>query len=121
MQALAQKAGSDGVTTILEKLFMNIKFDILGSKVTAVEVTEEAVLGKERPNYFFANGVKVGPMKSTFATSAPSKQSFHESLCTNELPAILEESESRISSSRSSSEGGGLTDFEKQIFNELEI
>lgn len=50
-QAMAQQAGRDGVENILEKLFLTIKFDILGSDVVAVEITEEAVIGKERPIY----------------------------------------------------------------------
>lgn len=51
-QACSQGAGHEGIGTILEKLFLNIKFDILGSDIVAVEINEDAVYGKERPVYF---------------------------------------------------------------------
>ena len=50
-QACSQGAGHEGIGTILEKLFLTIKFDILGSDVVAVEINEDAVFGKERPVY----------------------------------------------------------------------
>ena len=45
-QATLQNAGHAGIATILEKLFLNIKFDILGSDIVSVEICEDAVLGK---------------------------------------------------------------------------
>ena len=146
-QALAQKAGCDGVTTILEKLFVNIRFDILGTKIAAVEITEEAVLGKERPNYFYANGTQVGfeqKLKLVMsqlqpkASSLSVRQSFHESLSksTKDLPTIFEETNSpsspaslkpaaapRKSSSASSisTTFSSLTDFDRSIFEEIEL
>ena len=56
-QALYQQTGEDGISAILEKLFLTIKFDILGpqsgTKVTAIEITEQAVLGRDRPTYYY--------------------------------------------------------------------
>ena len=56
-QALCQNTGEDGISNILEKLFMNIKFDIpggqFGTKVSKIEITEQAVMGKERAKYHF--------------------------------------------------------------------
>lgn len=56
-QALHQETGENGISNILEKLFMTIKFDIpsleFGSKVSRIEITENAVMGKERPKYYF--------------------------------------------------------------------
>ena len=128
-QALVQKAGSEGVTTILEKLFVNIKFDILGTKIAAVEITEEAVLGKERPNYFYANGTQVGfeqklrsVMTNAKLSLSSSKLSFHQSLSrsTKDLPTILEEvTDARKSSSSSTS--SSLTDFDRSIFEDIEL
>merc|ERR1711997_800761 len=58
-QALCQNTGEDGISNILEKLFMNIKFDIpggqFGTKVSKIEITEQAVMGKERAKYHFDN------------------------------------------------------------------
>ena len=46
-QATLQNAGHAGIATILEKLFLNIKFDILGNgDIVSVEICEDAVLGK---------------------------------------------------------------------------
>merc|ERR1712014_428604 len=46
-QATQQNAGHAGIAAILEKLFLNIKFDILGSDIASVEINEDAVLGKK--------------------------------------------------------------------------
>lgn len=53
-QAYSQQAGKDGVSTILEKLFLTVKFDILGKDIVEVEITEDFVLGRARPNYRYA-------------------------------------------------------------------
>ena len=57
-QATIQNAGQEGIATILEKLFLNLKFDMLGSDVTAVEITEDVILGKKRPHYTRKSGKK---------------------------------------------------------------
>jgi len=133
-QALAQKAGSEGVTTILEKLFVNIKFDILGTRIARVEITEEAVLGKERPNYFYANGQPVGSSNGNGlqrskslgpATLSRSLATFHSHLQSgpsSELPPIMEENlyvgTRRATVANLSST---LTDFDMRIFEEIEL
>ena len=60
-QATQQNAGHAGIAAILEKLFLNIKFDILGSDIASVEINEDAVLGKKRPSYVRRNGRKKSP------------------------------------------------------------
>lgn len=50
-QATIQNAGEDGIDIILEKLFLSLKFDMLGSDIIAIEINEDVVLGKKRPNY----------------------------------------------------------------------
>jgi len=65
-QATLQNAGHAGIATILEKLFLNIKFDILGNgDIVSVEICEDAVLGKKRPIYHKRNGRKKTPPLST--------------------------------------------------------
>lgn len=50
-KAASQNAGHEGVGIILEKLFLNLEFDIVGSDITSVEINEDVVVGKKRPNY----------------------------------------------------------------------
>merc|ERR1719219_2632770 len=50
-KAASQNAGHEGVGIILEKLFLNLELDIVGSDITSVEINEDVVLGKKRPNY----------------------------------------------------------------------
>ena len=54
---------------------MNIKFDIFGSSVTAVLITEESVLGKEKPIYFTSDGEEFGTNKSV--RSVDRRRSLH--------------------------------------------
>ncbi|XP_059097314.1 ATP-dependent Clp protease ATP-binding subunit ClpX-like isoform X2 [Tigriopus californicus] len=49
-----QNAGSEGVRTILEKLLFTVKFEILGTGVKVVEITEDAVMGKAPPIYHYS-------------------------------------------------------------------
>jgi len=59
IQAESQNAGNDGIAIILEKLFLNLKFDMLGmNDVTAIEITEDVIFGKKRPNYIRRSGKK---------------------------------------------------------------
>ena len=54
-----QGAGADGVKTILEKLLLEVKFELLPSSpeaVEAVEVTEDFVLGKAPPAIYYRGG-----------------------------------------------------------------
>ena len=66
-QATIQNAGHAGIATILEKLFLNIEFDIVGTDIVSVEINEDAVLGKKRPIYhkrLNINGRKKSPPSS---------------------------------------------------------
>ena len=108
-QAMYQQAGRDGVARILEKLFLTIKFDILGTDVVAVEITEDFVLGKSSPIYHYAHSKHRGHVTTHrhHSASAASRANGHHhnhSLC-----AILEEAPSTMS------------DYDQGIFEQLEI
>ncbi len=113
-QATIQGAGREGVEAILEKLFLTIKFDILGSDVVAVEVTEDAVLGKEPAIYHR----KLQRKKSKVVKPGGGG-----------LYAISEETNGNSSSSNNSSGSGKphtnfttrLTDFDMAILDQLEV
>lgn len=111
-QATIQNAGQDGVATILEKLFINIKFDILGCDVYAVDINEDVVLGKKRPIYH---------LKKT------RKKSMHHHFQNNirkmgHLCAISEENSGSMEFCRPKIRlPTTLTDYERAISNEIEI
>ena len=136
------------MTTILEKLFVNIKFDILGTKISRVEITEEAVLGKERPNYFYSSGRPVtevyhahilqrskslGPTHlskslASFHSHNLSHQAAASSQTTdNALPPIAEEQNyfyrprSHTLGSLGAVAPSSLTDFDMRIIEEIEL
>ncbi len=46
-QAIRKKTGARGLRSILERLLLDAMFEVPGSDIVAVEVTEEAVFGKE--------------------------------------------------------------------------
>jgi len=52
--AIQKKTGARGLRAIMEKLLLDVMFDIPGSNVESVEVTEEAVLGMSSPNLSYA-------------------------------------------------------------------
>ena len=130
------------MTTILEKLFVNIKFDILGTKISRVEITEEAVLGKERPNYFYSSGQPVTEVYHAHILQrskslgpihlSKSLASFHShnlsqaSQTTDALPPIAEE-QNYFYRPRSHTLGSlgpvasSLTDFDLRIIEEIEL
>ena len=117
------------MTTILEKLFVNIKFDILGTRITRVEITEEAVLGKERPNYFYANGQPVGRSLERSkslgpATLSRSLATFH-SRDHSELSPIMEENMYQVGCQARRATvtnlSSTLSDFDMRIFEEIEL
>lgn len=101
-QAMSQQAGRDGVATILEKLFLTIKFDILGTDIVSVEITEDFVLGKSSPIYHHAS------KKLSCLTNRNPHQHGSRSH-QNGLDAILEEASSPLS------------DYELGVFEDLEI
>jgi hypothetical protein len=101
-QATIQGAGQDGIGTILEKLFLTIKFDILGADILSVEITEDAVLGKERPIYH--------------TKTLPRKKSLGSGSCRRSgLSSIREENWSNNSNSLM------MTDYDLAILDQLEI
>jgi hypothetical protein len=102
-QALAQQAGRDGVARILEKLFLTVKFDILGTDVVAVEITEDFVLGKCGPVYHHASRKK----SCTHSRSQPQPCAARTNA--NGLDCILEEAPS------------SLSDYDQGVLEQIEI
>lgn len=115
---------------------MNIKFDILGTKIAQVQVTEEVVLGKERPKYFYSNGEPFGSRNSGSSSRSSSLQrtkslcqatlskslaSFHKPSCVNkDYPNLAPIKEERPIYSRRNTIAD-LNDFDMRIFEELEL
>merc|ERR1712038_237823 len=52
--AISKKTGARGLRAILEKLLLDAMFEIPGSNIISVEVTEDAVNGKAPPVYRYA-------------------------------------------------------------------
>merc|ERR1739844_562841 len=52
--AISKKTGARGLRAILEKLLLDAMFEIPGSEIVSVEVTEDAVNGKAPPIYRYA-------------------------------------------------------------------
>jgi len=53
-KAISKKTGARGLRAILEKLLLDAMFEIPGSDIISVEVTEDAVNGKGPPMYHYA-------------------------------------------------------------------
>ena len=49
-QATMQNAGQEGMHCILEKLFLNLKFD-MPPDITTVQITEDVIMGRAPPHY----------------------------------------------------------------------
>ena len=107
-QATIQNAGQDGVNTILEKLFMNINFDIVGCDVTAVDINEDVVLGKKRPIYHMKK-----PLHQTRKNRNNVRKIGH--LCAISEENSMEFCRPKIRLPTT------LTDYERAISNEIEI
>merc|ERR1712170_325065 len=52
--AIAKKTGARGLRSILEKLLLDVMFEIPGSNVESVEVTKETVTGMAGPTFYYA-------------------------------------------------------------------
>ncbi len=132
-QASRQNAGQDGIETILEKLFINLKFDMLGSDITAIEITEDVVLGKKRPKYIrkmpksrasleghrksappgFLTAIDEELMSETVNSSEPRHQSFSRFHHRRSLPTFGSCGKIRLPSR--------LTDYDMAILDSMEI
>jgi len=51
--AISRKTGARGLRAIIEKLLLDVMFEIPGSNVESVEVTEEAVKGMSAPTFYY--------------------------------------------------------------------
>merc|ERR1719192_2857723 len=52
--AISKKTGARGLRSILEKLLLDVMYEIPGSTVESVEVTRDAVLGMSGPTFYYA-------------------------------------------------------------------
>jgi len=52
--AISRKTGARGLRGIIEKLLLDVMFEIPGSNVESVEVTKEAVTGMSAPTFYYA-------------------------------------------------------------------
>ena len=52
--AISKKTGARGLRSILEKLLLDVMYEIPGSDVESVEVTRDAVLGMSGPTFYYA-------------------------------------------------------------------
>jgi len=52
--AISRKTGARGLRAIIEKLLLDVMFEIPGSNVESVEVTEEAVKGMSAPTFYYS-------------------------------------------------------------------
>jgi len=51
--AISKKTGARGLRSILEKLLLDVMYEVPGSTVESVEVTREAVLGMSGPTFYY--------------------------------------------------------------------
>merc|ERR1712098_615195 len=56
--AIKKKTGARGLRAIMEKLLLDVMFDIPGSNIECVEVTEEAVKGMAGPTFHYSENVE---------------------------------------------------------------
>merc|ERR1719445_882849 len=52
--AISKKTGARGLRSILEKMLLDVMYEIPGSNVESVEVNREAVLGTTGPTFYYA-------------------------------------------------------------------
>jgi len=52
--AINKKTGARGLRAILEKLLLDVMFEIPGSNVESVEVTKDSVMGMSSPTFYYA-------------------------------------------------------------------
>merc|ERR1712073_10778 len=51
--AISKKTGARGLRSIMEKLLLDVMYEVPGSTVESVEVTREAVLGMAGPTFYY--------------------------------------------------------------------
>jgi len=51
--AISKKTGARGLRSIMEKLLLDVMYEVPGSSVESVEVTREAVLGMSGPTFYY--------------------------------------------------------------------
>ena len=67
-QATIQNAGQEGMHCILEKLFLNLKFD-MPHDINVVEISEDVIFGKKPPHYIRKCGKRKIGRKPCLMTS----------------------------------------------------
>lgn len=58
--AINKKTGARGLRAIMEKLLLDVMFEIPGSNVESVEVTEDAVKGLDGPTFYYTQDKESG-------------------------------------------------------------
>jgi len=118
-QAQLQNAGGDGIRTILEKLLFEVKFvlqtEMQDKIIKAVEITEEAVLGKAPPNF----------LENVQSTNSRKESSGSRQISQISLNTIYEESngtELRAKvSTRTLMKAAFMNEYEEDVFRGLEL
>ena len=80
-QATKQNAGEEGMHCILEKLFLNLKFD-MPPDIDTVEVTEDVILGRKPPNYLHKKSARKLSKKNVLAAINEENESTEDN-CEN--------------------------------------
>ncbi|XP_054160665.1 ATP-dependent Clp protease ATP-binding subunit clpX-like, mitochondrial [Oppia nitens] len=62
-QAMERKTGARGLRAILENILLEPMFDIPGSDVSSVHITEDVVLGKAKPQYVRSSSSSTPPIQ----------------------------------------------------------
>jgi len=70
-KAISKKTGARGLRAILEKLLLDAMFEIPGSEIVSVEVTEDAVNGKSPPIYHYAQNASASENPHASSEEAP--------------------------------------------------
>merc|ERR1712059_147163 len=81
--AIKKKTGARGLRAIMEKLLLDVMFEIPGSNVESVEVTEEAVMGMSSPTFYYAQEketVEENPEEDLQKASAEKENMFLENI-----------------------------------------
>jgi len=72
-KAISKKTGARGLRAILEKLLLDAMFEIPGSDIVRVEVTEDAVNGKAAPIFHYGQPASASESAAAPETSAASE------------------------------------------------
>ena len=107
-QAMAQRAGAEGVKTIIEKLLFTVKFEMQSDGVKKVEITEDTVLGKAPPIFHYEE------RKSTQQTDSSLLQDKKEEDTSSSSKEVSKKYSRKVSSNK-------FTEFDEAIVEGMEL